>query len=79
MTEKLVMHCRGSKETSVRYNRYVVNDKLFRTIAHDASKRTQNSGVCVSTVGGLTYYGKLTGIIEVKYYDRTKYVMFKYD
>jgi hypothetical protein len=47
MTEKLVMHCRGPKEITVRYNRYVVNGKLFRTVALDAGKRTQNSGVCV--------------------------------
>jgi hypothetical protein len=79
MTEKLVMHCRGPKETTVRYNRYMVNGKMFRTVAHDVGKRTQNSGVCVPTVDGLTYYGKLTDIIEVEYYDRTKYVMFKCD
>jgi hypothetical protein len=42
-----VMHCRGPKETAIRYNRYVVNGKLFRTRAHDAGKRTQNNGVCV--------------------------------
>jgi hypothetical protein len=46
-SEKLVMHCRGPKETAVRYNKYVVNGKLFRT------------------VDGLTYYEKLTDIIEV--------------
>jgi hypothetical protein len=77
MTEKLVMHCRGPKEIAITYNRYVVNGKLFRTVTHDAGKRTQNSGVCVPTGDGLTYYGKLTDIIEVEYYDRTKYVMFK--
>jgi hypothetical protein len=47
MGDKLVMHCRGPKETAIRYNRYVVNGKLFRTRAHDAGKRTQNNGVCV--------------------------------
>jgi hypothetical protein len=76
MTEKLVMHCRGPKEIAVTYNRYVVNGKLFRTVTHDSGKRTQNSGVCVPTGDGLTSYRKLTDIIEVEYYDRTKYVMF---
>ena len=33
--------------------------------------------VCVSTIDGKTYYGKLTQIIEVEYYDRTKYILFK--
>jgi hypothetical protein len=47
MCEKLVLHYRGPKEIVVRYNRHVVNGKLFRIVAHDAGKRTQNSGVCV--------------------------------
>ena len=71
------MHFRGPMVSTVQYNRYVVNEKLFRTIAHDVGKRSLNSGVCVPTVDGKTYYGKLTHIIEVKYYDRTKYVLFK--
>jgi hypothetical protein len=79
MTEKLVMHYRGPKETIVRYNKYVVNDKLFWTVTHDAGKKTQNSGMCVPNVDGLTYYEKLTDIIKVEYYNRTKYVMFKCD
>ncbi|XP_062145091.1 uncharacterized protein LOC133852365 [Alnus glutinosa] len=74
---KLVMRCRGLKETAVKYNRYVVNGKLFRTLAHDVGRRTQNSGVCVPTVEGETYYGQLTDIFEVEYYDRTTYVLFK--
>jgi hypothetical protein len=47
MGEKLVMHCRGPRETAVRYNKYVVNGKLFRTVAFDVEKRTQNSGVLI--------------------------------
>jgi len=76
---KLIMHCRGPKEIAIRYNRYMVNGKLFHTLAHDVGKRTQNSGVCVLTVDGETYYEKLTDIIEVEYYDMTKYVLFKCD
>lgn len=52
---------------------------MFRTLAHDIGKRTQNSGVSVSTIDDPTYYGKLTNIIEVQYYDGTRYVMFKCD
>jgi hypothetical protein len=79
MKEKLVMHCRGPIVLVVQYNRYVVNGKLFRIIAYDVGKRTQNNGVCVPTIDGETYYRKLTQIIEVEYYDRTKYVLFKCD
>jgi len=66
------LHCRGLKETAFKYNRYVVNGKLFRTLAHDVRRRIQNSGICVPTVEGETYYGKLTDIVEVEYYDRTR-------
>jgi hypothetical protein len=44
------MHCRGLKETAVKYNKYMVNGKLLCTLAYDVEKRTQNSGVCVPTV-----------------------------
>jgi hypothetical protein len=33
----------------------------------------------VPAVDGETYYGKLTKIIKVEYYDQTKYVLFKCD
>jgi hypothetical protein len=71
------MHSRGLKETAVKYNRYVVNGKLFRTLAHDVGRRTQNRGVCMLTVEGEMYYGQLTDIVEVEYYDKTTYVLFK--
>ena len=71
MGEKLVMHYRGPKETAVKYNRYVVNRKLFCTFAIDIGKRTQNCDVCVPTINGKMYYGKLTQIIKIEYYDKT--------
>jgi hypothetical protein len=37
---KLVMRCRGLKETTVKYKKYVVNGKLFCTLAHDVGRRT---------------------------------------
>jgi hypothetical protein len=75
--QQLVMRCRRLKETAIKYNRYVVNGKLFRTLAHDVARRTQNSGVCVPTVEGKTYYEQLTHIVKVEYYDRTTYILFK--
>jgi hypothetical protein len=77
MGEKLVIHCKGPREIVVRYNKYVINVKLFRTGAFDVEKRTQNSGACVPIVDGNTYFWKLIEVIEVEYFDRTKYVMFK--
>jgi hypothetical protein len=77
--EKPIMHCRGPNVSVVQYNRYVVNEKMFCTIAYDVGRKSKNSGVCVPTVDDEMYYGKLTQIIEVEYYDRTKYVLFKCD
>jgi hypothetical protein len=74
---KLVMYCRGPRETAVGYNKYVVSGKLFCTLEFDFRKRSENNGVCVPTVDGVTYFGKLIEVIEVKYYDRTRYVLFK--
>jgi hypothetical protein len=51
------MRCRRLKETAVKYNRYMVNGKLFCTLAHDVGRRIQNSGVCGPTVESETYYG----------------------
>jgi hypothetical protein len=79
MGEKIVMHCKGPRVSTIQYNRYVVNNMLFRNIAHNMEKRSQNNGVCVPIVDGEMYYSKLTQIIEVEYYDRTKYVLFKCD
>jgi hypothetical protein len=79
MGQKLILHSKGPMKVAYQYNRYVVNGMLFRILAHDVRKMSQNSGVCVPTVDGYTYYGKLTQIIEVEYYDRTRYVLFKCD
>jgi len=34
---------------AIEYNRHVVNNKLFRTLAQDKGKPTQNSGVCTNS------------------------------
>ena len=57
----------------------MINGKLFHTLAFDVGKMTHNSGMCVLTVDNETYFRKLAEVIEVEYFDRTKYVMFKCD
>jgi hypothetical protein len=77
--DKLVWHAKGLVKTTLKYNLFVVNGKLFHTVAQDEGKTTKNNGVCVPTVDGNTYYRKLTRIIEVEYYDTTRYELFKCD
>ena len=43
----------------------------------EATWKTQNSGVCVVTKCGATYYGILIDIIELNYSDKYRYVLFK--
>jgi hypothetical protein len=79
LRDKLESHAKGSMLDAEEYKRYVVNGVLYRTMDVDKEKKSQNSGVCVATEYGPTYYGKLTRIIEVTYYDLTRYVLFKCD
>jgi hypothetical protein len=52
---------------------------MFCTMEHNHGKTTQNNGVSVSIEDGPTYYNKLAHIIEVRYYDGSRYVLFKCD
>ena len=49
----------------------------FRTKDFKATRKTQNSGVCVVTEGGATYYDVLIDIIELNYSDKYWYVLFR--
>jgi hypothetical protein len=60
------------------FKRYVVNGLMFRIKDYEKSKSTQNSGVCVFE-DDTAYYGQLTRIIKVQYYDGSRYVLFKCD
>jgi hypothetical protein len=76
---KITSHSIGSVRVAQEFKRYVVNGTLFRIRDYENSKSTQNSGVCVSTEDDTPYYGQLTRIIEVQYYDVSRYVLFKCD
>uniref|UniRef100_A0A2N9IH12 CRIB domain-containing protein n=1 Tax=Fagus sylvatica TaxID=28930 RepID=A0A2N9IH12_FAGSY len=79
--EKLthIVRClaRGPNNEARRLKRYVTNGLKFRTKDSEEDKKTQNSGVSVVTEGGMTYYGALTDIIELDYFDSFKYILFK--
>ncbi|GLT53279.1 hypothetical protein SLA2020_265620 [Shorea laevis] len=75
---KLVSHAKGPMFNAEEYKQYVVNGVMYRTMDVDKEKKSQIVG-CVTIVDGPTYYSKLTRIIEVTYYDLTRYVLFKCD
>jgi hypothetical protein len=66
---KIASHSKGPVRLAQEFKRYVLNDMMFRIRDYEKGKTTQNSGVCVSTEDDTPYYGQLTQIIEVQYYD----------
>ncbi|XP_058216762.1 uncharacterized protein LOC131327634 [Rhododendron vialii] len=75
------------------FSGYVINGFHFRVKSIDDNRSTQNCGVALKAntlsyasrkdknprVGPVYYYGWLTDIVEIRYTNDTKYVMFKCD
>ncbi|XP_062164972.1 uncharacterized protein LOC133871559 [Alnus glutinosa] len=79
LDDKIKSHSIGPVKLALKFKRYVTNGMMFRIRDSENGKSTQNSGVCVSTEDDTPYYGQLTHIIEVQYYDGSRYVLFKCD
>ncbi|KAF5481244.1 hypothetical protein F2P56_001912 [Juglans regia] len=76
---KIELHSKGLVQTAREFKRIVVNGTKFRTKNSKNGRTTQNSGVSVCTEDGSTWYGMLTRLIEVQYYDGSRYILFKCD
>lgn len=79
LSNKVRWLARGPNVEAKSFKRYVCNGKKFRTKMSEMGKTTQNSGVAVTTIGGPTYYGQITSIIELNYFDEARFVLFKCD
>ena len=77
LSDKVRWFSRYPDNEAKRFKRYVINGLKFRTLDSETTRKTQNSGVCVVTEGGATYYGVLIDIIELNYSDKYRYVLFK--
>ncbi|XP_030951560.1 uncharacterized protein LOC115975061 [Quercus lobata] len=77
LSDKVRWFSRYPDNEAKRFKRYVLNGLKFRTKDSETARKTQNSGVCVVTEGGATYYGVLIDIIELNYSDKYRYVLFK--
>ena len=75
--DKVRWLARNPNNEAKRFKRYVINGLKFHTKESEAIRKTQNSGVCVVTEGGATYYGVLINIIELNYSNKYQYVLFK--
>ncbi|KAH7849082.1 hypothetical protein Vadar_012749 [Vaccinium darrowii] len=81
----------GPHDIARRFSGYIVNGYRFHVRAIDNNRATQNSGVALKAdtvsvasrkdknprVGAVYYYGQLTDIIEIRYTNDTKFVLFK--
>ena len=77
LSDKVIWLAQYPNNEAKQFKRYVINDVKFRTKDSKATRKTQNSGVCVITEGGASYYGILIDIIELNYFDKYRYVLFK--
>jgi len=83
----------GPHSWAWKYFRYIKNGFKFHTRHRERRKMTQNSGVLliVNTEsyasskdkypisGDVTFYGVLTNVVEIRYSNEFKFILFKYD
>lgn len=91
--EDLKWLARGPNSAARRYTGFIINGFRFRTKKEEKERKTQNSGVVVNAkissfagandsnpvIGDVSYYGVLTDIIELDYYEHRKKVLFRCD
>ncbi|XP_058746397.1 uncharacterized protein LOC131619303 [Vicia villosa] len=84
---------RGPCDIAKRFSGYFINGYRFHTMNRDARRKTQNSGVLLVSltpsfasskdenpkIEAVTYYGAIRDIIELDYYSKFNFVLFKCD
>ena len=70
LSEKFIWLAQFPNNEAKQFKRYIINGLKFRTKNSEATRKTQNSGVCVVTESGATYYGVIIDIIELNYSDK---------
>ena len=93
LPEQIKILANGPDQFARRFKGCIVNGFRFRTKSNDKSKVTQNSSIVLKadTVsyasakdknprsGNVTFHGVLTDILEIRYTNDMKYVLFKGD
>ena len=70
LSDKVIWLAGYPDNEAKQFKRYVINGLKFHTKDSKATRKTQNSKVCVVTKGGATYYGVLINIIKLNYSDK---------
>ncbi|CAN1279776.1 hypothetical protein LINPERPRIM_LOCUS17158 [Linum perenne] len=81
-TEHVKWLARGPNKVATQFNGYIIKGIRYRTKKRDAKRKTQNSGVVITSKTSHSdddtiYYGRLVDMIELNYYERFRVVLFK--
>lgn len=93
VSEEIQILAKGPDMHVTTYNSYLINGYNFRTKSCDQGKSTQSSGLVVvaetnsfssvkdvnPVLGNVSYYGRISDIIELNYSGRGHIVLFKCD
>ena len=77
LTNTIITLSKGPYTLVNRLKYYVINRLKFRSSNIEANRKMQNSGVSVTTEGGITYYRVLIDIIELNYFSNIRHMLFK--
>ena len=82
VTDHIRWLARGPHNIGRRFKGYIINGIRFHTKDREVRRKTQNSGVVISTktstsVEDVHYYGVLNDIIELNYFEMFRVVLFK--
>lgn len=83
----------GPQLVAKAFNGYAINGYRFRTTSQEQGRKSQNSGIAVTAMttsyassrdripvaGDVTYYGRITNIIQLMYSETLKFVLFRCD
>ncbi|XP_040364563.1 uncharacterized protein LOC121050060 [Rosa chinensis] len=86
-SDEIIALARGPHEDGLRFKGYFINGFRFRTKSRDKKKSTQNSGIMMDATTGDNnrqpieerFYGVLTDVIQIRYTNHLKFVLFKGD
>ncbi|KAF5931753.1 hypothetical protein HYC85_027924 [Camellia sinensis] len=93
LSEEIILLANGPHNLARRFNGYILNGFRYRVKAMDDRRATQNCGVALKAdtisyasrkdknprLGSVYYYGQLTDIVEIRYSNEKKHVLFKCD
>lgn len=83
----------GPRDTAIRFSGYIINGVRYHTKERELKRKTQNSGVMLKAKtssyssardmnpqeGDVTYYGRITDMVELYYTHDHKHVLFNCD